>query len=350
MTKLIQTPPRIVENHKVVDFGLFEQPFRELNLTDADIFGTKAKEPEIFRKLRLKQWQHFAVITKDVFLGFMVLDSTYLGASFCYFVEKETGRYAEHHREGPGWIARVSKELWNDDCVFKGRNYFIEINNRLEQGVHLAKVDVKETKKIPRIKANLEMLENLAEVQPIVAVLPIKQNRPLYTHKIACPVRGEIHYGDKKAVLNEKTDLVLIDVQKTYYSYNTFWRWATFAGYDDQGRIIAMNLVQNMIEDDVRYNENCLWVGGKLSQWGGARFEFDEKNTLAPWRIHTTDGSCDLLFTPEGEREGKVNFGFIKSDYHQPYGRFSGTVKDNDGVMHEVKNLFGVTEHHLARF
>ena len=96
--------------------------------------------------------------------------------------------------------------------------------------------------------------------------------------------------------------------------------------------------------------ENGLWAGKELSMFGPARFTFDESRLLDPWRVETTDGRCKVEFKPEGERAGVINAGIVASNYHQPYGTFSGQAKDDAGNVHEIKDFFGVTEFHKARF
>lgn len=349
--RLLPTPPSVVSDGKVVQFGLFRDPFRDMNISDVKLINAGDPLGGFLTAFRLKQWQHIAFIGKDFLLAFAIVDAHYMGTSFCYFVNRQTGEYFEHHYEAPGKAAKVSRELWHDDCRIKRRGYFIEVQNRLAENRHHISIDIAAKAGKPAIKADLEISEDLSKVQPLIVVLPINdEQRPLHTHKVPGPVGGEINIGDQTFTLDAKRDLALIDVQKTYYPFNTFWKWATCAGYDDHGNLIALNLVSNMIRNDQKFNENCLWVNEKLTPWSAVCFEFDEHNLLAPWHIRTTDGRCDLTFNPLGERADKINLGLILSDYHQPYGHFTGTVVDADGESYELKNFFGVTEHHLARF
>jgi hypothetical protein len=346
MRQLKETPRQIATDGRITEFGIFREPFRRVNLLDADIPGICKP----LRKFRLKEWQHFAILSREALMAFVIIDAHYMANSFCYVVDRETGEYVEHHREAFSRAAKLAQELWNDSCRFKKRGYSVEVDNRLEQGLHRAKIDIAGSPKKPGIRADLSILEDLEKIQPLIPVLPISENRPMYTHKAAVPVRGEIRLGERKIVLDESTDVALVDVQKSFYPYNTSWRWATCAGHDRTGRMIALNLVQNMIPNDDTNNENCLWVDGQLSTWKGARFSLDASRILDPWHIETTGGECKLDFLPQGERAGKMNFGFLKSDYHQPYGVFRGSVMDSGGTQHRVEDFFGVTELHHARF
>ncbi len=349
MRALNNTPPWLVKNGQVVDFGHFKEPFANLNIDEAEIWSPKVFPPKIIRMARLKEWQHFAIINSEIFLGFMLFTTHYLSSSFCYCVDRKSGEFFEHHSELPGPTAKISRELWNSASLFQKSGYEVRVQNRLDEGLHKAHIDIRDSDK-PGVGANIEMIEKLDSLQPLISVLPIAPNRPLYTHKCACPVRGTVSVGDRAVELDEDKDIAVIDIQKAYYPYDTFWRWATCAGYSGKKGIVAINLVKNFIADDERWNENVLWVGGKMSELSAAKFEYDENNVLKPWRVATTDGRCDLTFTPQGERHGKVDYGLIKSDFHQPYGLYNGSVTDDDGKKHKIKNFFGVCEHHLARF
>ena len=347
MFELKDTPKRLVENGKVVEWGFFKTPFRDLNLLDIKIPGL----PAFLNNFRLKEWQHYALIGGDFVLTFFFINGKYMSVSFCYFLDRNTGAFTEHHKNVPGGAARLTWDLFNGDCRFVTGNYRMEFDNRLSEGKHRARINIKGTKKKPGITAEIEMLEDLNKIQPLVSVVPIGENRPMYTHKAAVPVRGEITYGDRRISLNEKRDIILIDIQKTYYPFNTWWQWAAFAGYDKKGRLLALNLVKNMTTtDEEAYNENCLWVDGRLSKLSAVRFDFDAKDVTRPWKIETTDGKCKLEMRPMGERKGYINLGILVDDYHQPFGPFSGTIVDSEGVSYKIEDFFGVTEHHRARF
>jgi hypothetical protein len=93
-----------------------------------------------------------------------------------------------------------------------------------------------------------------------------------------------------------------------------------------------------------------MWVDGKIFCLKAARFKFEEKNIMHSWEVKTTDGYLDLLFTPSGERAEKLNAGLIVSDFHQPFGIYSGRFKDDNNRMYPLANLFGLAEHHVTRY
>ena len=350
MRKLRETPPRMVVDGRVAKYGVFADPFREVNLLDLDLVIGRRHVPRIVRDFRLKEWQHFGIVTGDYYFGMVIFDAKFMGVSFFYVFNRKTGEFFEHSRTSVGGPVRIARELWHGECYFRHIGYTMEFENRLDCSLHRIRADISGTRKKPRVQVDMYLLEDIDSVQPLVVVSPVDENRPLYTHKVACPVEGMVMIGDEKIRLDPEKDIGLMDVQKTFYPYHTFWKWATFGGYDARGRLIALNACQNFISDDEKYNENCTWVDGKITLLTAARFEFDEKALMEPWSVETTDGGLEVTFRPAGERRGRTNLGVVMSDFHQPFGEFTGKMPGRGQEEIVVDGAFGLCEHHLARF
>ncbi|MFH1151358.1 MAG: DUF2804 domain-containing protein [Actinomycetota bacterium] len=344
------TPARMVVGGRVAEFGAFDEPFREVNLLDLDLVMRGKHVPRFVREFRLKEWEHFGIVTDEYYFGMVIFDAKYMGTSFFYAYNRSTGEFFEHERTMVAGPLRVARELLHGECVFRSIGYLMEFENRLDSGLHRLRVDIKARGGRPAVEAEIYVLEDLEKIEPLVIVSPVSENRPLYTHKTVAPVEGRVRLGDTEITLKPDRDVGLMDVQKTYYPYNTFWNWATFGGFDTEGRLLGMNVCRNFITEDEEYNENCTWVDGKINLLSAARFEFEKCDVLAPWRIRCTGGDLDLGFTPRGERRGRVSLGVVMSDFHQPFGTFAGAMSGPDAVKVDVDGMFGLCEHHLARF
>lgn len=349
MRKIVKTPPRLVEDGRVVEFGAFSEPFRELNLDQADIFGIGRRAPSSLIRFRLKEWQHFGIIHPRHYFGLVIFNAKFLAVSFVYHYDRDLGGRIEHSRQAPAGKAILSETTWKGECSFESRGYSIRIHNRVEDGYHRVEVDAADTRKLPGIRGEFRMLEDVAIYEPLVVVSPFASNRPLYTHKAACPVEGRMTVGDEVVELDPARDVCLLDEQKAFYPYRSFWKWMTFGGYAGDGRLIAANLCQNVIGNDEEYSENCYWIGGKIFLTGAARFGFSEADILGPWFIKTTDGLVDLDFQPQGERAERIKIGPMLSDFHQPFGLFEGRLGRGESAV-EVKDLFGLCEQHVTRY
>lgn len=341
----------MVVDGQVAEYGTFAEPFREINLLDIDLEMNGRKVPRLVRDFRLKEWEHFGIITDDYYFGMVIFDAKFMGTSFFYMFDRNTGDFFEHERTSVGGPVRVARELWHGNCYFRNVGYCMEFENRLDSGMHRLRVEIKGRRGRPPVNAEIYVLEDLDKLQPLVQVSPISPDRPLYTHKAAAPVDGKVTVGDKEVRLHPEKDIGIMDVQKTFYPYRTFWNWSTFAGYDERGRLIAMNCCKNFIEQDQEYNENCTWLDGRITLLGPATLDFDKRDLMKSWRITTSDlGGLDLEFKPEGERHGRINAGVLMSDFHQPFGKFYGRMPGPDNERVSVEGPFGLCEWHLARF
>lgn len=345
-----ETPERMVVDGEIVEYGVFKQPFLEVNLIDSRFELGGRPAGRLARDLRIKEWEHFGIVHPDWYFGMVIFDAKFMSTSFFYAFDRKTGKFFEHARTGIGAPVRVARELWHGDCHFQHMGYQMQFENRLDAGVHRLSASIREKRGKPPVELDARVLEDLNRFEPLVVLSPLGGGRALYTHKTVCPVEGKVMLGPVEVELDPAVCVALIDVQKTHYPYRTFWKWATFGGHDKQGRLLGMNVCQNFIEDDEDYNENCTWVDGKIANVSAARFEFEECDVLRPWRVSTTGGELDVRFAPQGERHGRVSLGLVMSDFHQPFGEFQGEMLSADGSTVPVDGQFGLCEHHLARF
>jgi len=340
------TPARMVEENGSVHFGTFHTPFREVNLLDAPLYSWRV--PRFWKNFRLKEWQHFGIITPTHYFGMVIFNAKFTGVSFFYAYDRIQNSQVECTRQG-GKTLEVASQVYNGLCRFEVPGYAMRIENKLGEGFHRIAVDIKGGRKFPGVQGEFTVYEDLNKIEPLVQVSPITGFRPFYTHKAAVPVSGGVRLGAEDIRIDKENCIALIDEQKTYYPYFSFWKWATAAGYTDEGKFLAFNLCRNMISDDEDINENCFWVDGKISCLKAARFEYGD--VLKPWKIWTTDGRLDLSFVPAGQRHQKVNTaGIIRSNFHQPFGLYNGRFTDDGGNIHHISDFFGLAEDHLTRY
>lgn len=350
MRKVLTTPERMVEKDGTIHFGTFRSPFVNANILDAPLYSRSSKVPAFWKNFRLKEWQHFGVITPSHYFGMVIFDAKFMGVSFFYVYDRMENRRFEHARQAPGKAASVAAQVYDDFCEFKKSGYHLRFENKLSEGFHKITVDIESRKNVPAVRGEIVVDEDLRSLEPLVQVSPITPLRPFYTHKAAAWAEGVIQFGDREIKIDRRRDIALMDEQKTYYPYASFWKWATGACANEYGEFLAFNLCQNMIADDEDDNENCMWVNGKIYCLKAARFSFDEKNVLRPWRVKTTDGYLDLQFVPSGERAEKINAGLILSDFHQPFGFYNGRFKDEHDRIYPIVDCFGLAEHHVTRY
>jgi hypothetical protein len=320
----LQPAPRsLVDAWGDVRIGVFDAPLRDVGLERARLRAAGLPLPGASVRFRLKEWQHYAFVLPDLFVGLAVVHAKFLVSSWCHVVDRGTGEAFEHHRQGPDLDVRIAPTLWDDTTHLHAPDYRVDIRNHLDDGRHRVRLRMSATRGRPAVSADLQIHHDLGRHQPLVVCLPVGPNRGMYSHKVALPVEGTLRVGDRLHVADLTRCAAILDIHKAHYPHHTWWRWATGVGPGPDGDTFAFNLTRNLNRDDARYNENGIWKNGALRRVGRARFFFDPEHVLEPWRLRSECGAVDLEFTPQGERAEHLDLGLVRAAFHQPYGRMS---------------------------
>ena len=168
----------------------------------------------------------------------------------------------------------------------------------------------------------------------------------MYSHKGVFPVEGELEFGGETHGFSPDDSYALPDIHKGYYPYVMKWHWATAGGRNDAGQLIGFNLTNNQVRDQEAYNENALWVDGKLHLLPPVTFTRTEGG---PWQVVDEHGRVNVQFFPEVSRDIDANLLLLRSKYHGPYGRFEGTIADTQGNAVDISSCYGMAEDFYLR-
>ena len=342
------TPDRLVDERGHVRFGVFNAPLPDVDVAESRFGWLGLPAPRIVRDLRLKQWQHFVLVTPELLVTLAVVDAGYLRTGWVQVVERE--RRFEHARKGPRLDARVARALWDDTTHLRARGFEIAIANHLSAGEHRLRLAVDAGDAGPAVAGELVAHHDLARVAPLVVSLPVGTGRAMYSHKVPLPVSGELRVGERRYAIDPTESSLILDIHKAHYPRRTWWKWATFAGRDARGRHVGLNLTENMASAVTPRSENALWVDGRCVRLSHPTFTFDRGRIRDPWRLTTHHGEVDLSFRPAGGRAERLDLGLVRSHFDQLYGTFHGAVTLGDGTRVEVEGLRGVCEDHDARW
>ncbi len=340
-------PAHLVDPEGRLQYGVWREPLREVDLDRARIRGAGLGLPLAATRFRLKQWQHVCVVTPDLLLTFAVVDTRYLGLSWCHVFALDGSQNFEHRRMAPHLRTHVARALWCDRTTTEARGFRVEIANLLVDGHHRARLDIAAAGDLPAVSAELHCLHDLDAVEPLVVCLPLPGGRGMYSHKVPLPVEGTVRVGERDFRVCRDEAFAIFDVHKAHYPRHTVWNWATLAGHDSEGRAVGLNLTRNICLDEETLNENAVWLDGRITRLGPARFAFQRNDPLEPWHLTTTDGRVDVEFQPLGMRSENVRLGLVRSVFQQPFGRFRGTIRvDDEPVV--IDGPLGVCEDHDA--
>ena len=187
-----------------------------------------------------------------------------------------------------------------------------------------------------------------ADHESTVIVIPIEAKRFYLNRKINCmPVQGKISIGDQLIQVEPKTSSGNLDWGRGVWAYNSFWVWASASGFLADGRRVGLNLGYGF-GDTSAATENTVLIDGRIHKLGEVTFDYNNADFSAPWRMRSD--RVELAFTPFLDRTARTNLALIRSEVHQMFGHYAGTVVDDDGDDVAIDGLIGWAEEHRARW
>ncbi|MGA9047779.1 MAG: DUF2804 domain-containing protein [Dehalococcoidia bacterium] len=344
--QLLPAPPSLVSGGKY-NFGTFSSQFKEVNPLSADRpLGVWLPKPLL--SSRLKEWQAFQLGNERWFL-LAVLYSAKISAlaQFIAYDRQNNKKYV-FEKILPPLVIKVPASLWQARQSYQDKNSFIEIVSQLARGRFYINVKISGQATVPNIEGHFEMFHDEGLVEPIVVSIPFGTNRGMYSHKCLMPMQGSMTIGDEKTVFSRASSFAIIDDHKGFYPYRMRYDWVTAAAYSRDKQLTGFNLTDNQSIDPEKYNENCLWVDGKMSLLPAVKFSRPDGDE-GTWQIKDSYGMVDLTFRPVSMGEINMDLLVLKVRYRGPFGYCDGTITDRSGRRVEIKDYFGMGEDKYLR-
>jgi hypothetical protein len=159
----------------------------------------------------------------------------------------------------------------------------------------------------------------------------------VWTRKQAArPARGRVVLGGRPIDFD---GLAVVDDTAGFHARETEWWWSAGVGRAGDGSTVGWNLVTG-VNDGPTASERTIWCGDRAWEAGPVAFAADLSE------LTFADGGGRLAFAAEAVRERRTGAILARSDYRQPFGRFSGRLP-GVGVL---DSGLGVMEHHVARW
>ena len=306
--------------------GVYRTPFAEAALST-----------RLWRRYRLKEWHYVSFTTEEWYVAVGLVQLGYIGNLFCYAVDRIQKRCAvEYGSLSPlGRALSLAPSSVRGTTSWKSRAATVSIAANDGWAVDL---DIPLGAERLRGRAHIESRDSLAMLHRL------GPQRVAYTHKAAgWPASGYLELGPRPIRLDGA--LAASDWTRSQASRVTEWKWASLSGLLHDGTAIGLNLSADVYDDAKGHSvENALWIDGKVRPLSGVRFEMPSDPKTKRWVIRSLDtDEVDVEFEPLGAREEHRNFGLVRTDFVQPYGRFAGRV-----CGHDITGCFGVVEAHVS--
>lgn len=351
--RLLPPATHLVDSAGAFALGMRTQPFERVNPLDAKLRGPLGLRRSL-KKLALKEWQHFALVNRRFYISVALFDAKRLALAQIIVFDRQRRTLHEYERR------ILPHKLSLPDALLRGRASFaddefeITVTNHLgaagegaSQG-HTIALRAPAGGGRPALRGEFTIDEPLDRVEPMVVALPFDGGRAMYSHKAVLRCRGQLQIGQAHERFEPEQSYSLVDIHKGYYPFVMTWHWATGARVDGE-HIVGFNLTDNQVADQARFNENGLWVDGRLHPLGPVRFEFDARDPMRAWKIRDREGRVDIDFFPQALRKVDINLLVMKSRYRGPFGAFEGRIRDGEGNDHRVDGAFGMCEDFYLR-
>jgi uncharacterized protein DUF2804 len=338
--RTMESPPgKLVEEGRI-RLGVFNEPCRSLNLLESKVLGGTDKR--WWGGPKLQEWMGYGLIHDDWYFGMIIMDLKLVSFATVYAHNRKTGQSFSHDGIDFGKKSGVAESNWNGKTYLTKDNFKMEFVHDLNDSKHQIIVDVPEKDGKPSVKMDLILCQNMKKFQPLVISMPIEPEHYMYTHKAVMEVSGHADIGGEKIKYNPEKDLIVSDEFKSYWPVPKRWTWGTAVGKSQSGKPVAINMVDYYTENQDIWNENCVWVDGKMSLVGSVEWKIDLKNPMKPWRLREENGLIDLSFFPEAGKT--MDLMPVPFKYYQKCGRYEGYFIDGKGEKYLFDDLYGPAE------
>jgi hypothetical protein len=343
----LRTAPDDLVTKGKFNFGTFRGQFKRVNPLEAERpLGMWLPKPLL--DFRLKEWQAFQLGNSRWFMLAVMYNAKVSGLAQFIAYDKQRNKKYVFEKILPPWKIKVPPSIWDGSQRYQDKDCSMEFISALAKGRFYIDVCIRDQKDLPDMEGHFEAIHDEGLVSPIVVSIPVGRNRGVYSHKCLMPMQGSLSLGGEKVDFLRSESFALIDDHKGFYPYKLQYDWVTAAGYDDSRRLAGFNLTANQSIDAEKFNENCLWVDGKLYLLPPVKFDRPQ-GVEGDWLIRDQYGMVDLSFKPVSMGKIDMDLLALRVKYFGPFGLFSGTIRDNSGNGINFDSYFGMGEQKYVR-
>lgn len=298
---------------------------------------------------RIKEWDYYAVLSRDGRFGITLTmsDLGYAGLFALCFLDFDRGYFRQVDSLKPLTMGRTGFSPDSDT----GRVSFEDGKLRLDfeylQGkryLRFCAPGLVDADGNTGLEGQLE-LEQPAGLESMNIATSWAENRQAfyYNRKINCmPASGGFSLGSKDYHFDSKKDFGTLDWGRGRWTYRNRWYWGSASGYVD-GIPFGWNIGYGF-SDRSPASENMVFYRGKAHKLEEVHFHIDTADYMKPWRFTSSDGRFEMNFKPLVDRTSNADLKLIRSEQHQTFGEFTGTVVLDDGTRIGVDKLLGFAE------
>jgi hypothetical protein len=315
----LEPAPAIPVTDEDIEFGTYRGSCASTDLAVGSRVGRLA------RLRREKRWQWFYAGDDTLALGGMILDAGPAGVgSLWVFDREEREMLTDASLIIPPFMVRITDDP-TAATTATGRSLGCRLatgwrGDRVHASGHIG-------------DAKFTCGYDTTAAEPVTAVYPIAtddESVNITQKSASLPVSGVVSVDGRHHRLD--SDAVgMLDYTHGLWDRENTWRCAIASGHASDGTPVGFNVSEGF-NDGL---ENVIWEDGIPRSTGNATIEFDTAGSSA-WHIATDDGELSVTLSIEGIHRDDIDLAFIDWKYHQPFGRWEGTIGNR-----EVEGIYG---------
>ena len=328
-----------------VAYGCLDGPVR-FNVEDFPLrsfFGRRLGP--LRRRMALGAFTYLGILGDGFLVGLAAVRLGYTANVFAYCFDFRTGKLWE--RSVKDFPSRLAFPLDPDESMIHYEGRGCRLDFQKSHGRELLEVEA-------RFGARLEVKGRFPYgfgKRPLRVVNPScgDPNRFTFTEKCAPlqPSELSVLFDGVERVPDPAAVTAVYDWSAGFFNRHSNWLWSALAGILPDGTTVGANFAA--LVNESYYPENAFWVDGRRTRVANVIFEYDpEDPRREDWRIHTEDGRVELRFRPLGERGDRTRLPFLKINFRQLAGEYTGWLRDEDGRSVRLEKVHGVAEVHLS--
>ncbi len=306
-------------------------------------------------RMKIKEWDYYAVYSyeHDLWVSTTFSDLGYAGLFAIAVVDGKSGQWAQSDALSVLPLGRHSlpAHSGNYEVGWADKNLRIAYSRRGETRRILAGAPELELRGFQKgIDIDLTLVQLPQQESMNIATSWEKNRKAFYLNEKINPMgaAGTVRVGEHTYTFSPESALGVLDWGRGVWTYKNRWYWASASGFQE-GIPFGFNFGYGFSDRSVA-SENAIIFNERIHKLGSVSFDIPPDDYLSEWHITSDDGRVDLLFSPVADRTSVTNLLLVKSDQHQVFGYFSGTLILDDDIVLPVEHLAGFAENVYNRY
>jgi hypothetical protein len=301
-------------------------------------------------KFRIKEWDYYAITNqkKGYTISVTISDLGYSTLVSIAYIDYNLKKYSQIDKVVllPFKRIKLSPSSTEDSYVTKSypelRACFIKKGNKRKLMFSSPSLVLPDESLGLDVDIELTQIEDM---QSLNIATSWKSNRKAFylNEKINCmPATGTIKRGYDIEKVDKNNTFGTLDWGRGRWTYKNTWYWASLSTTIEKIPV-GLNLGYGFSDRSVA-SENVIFYNNIIHKLDEVSFNIPPNFLEKDWVIKDNEGKLDLTFTPLVDRVGKFNYGIIKSDQHQVFGKYNGKIILEDNNIVVLDNHLGFAE------